>query len=90
MRLYDLAPRLLVPNVEALRWRFEGYVLTDFDIGPTGAVADVRAIISYPPFVFDAATISGVREFRFLPPRVGSQVLGCQGETQPVMFHLAR
>ena len=75
---------------EALRWRFEGYVLTDFAIAPNGGVKDVRVTLSYPPFVFDQATIKGVDGFRYIPPRLGGQVLGCEGQTQAVQFSIGQ
>ena len=41
---------------DALRWGFEGWVRTEFDIQADGHTADVRAVASYPPFIFaDAA-----------------------------------
>lgn len=51
------------PN-EALRYGFEGWARTEFDIQADGHTAQVRTVIAYPPFVFtDAARdmFTGVR-----------------------------
>jgi outer membrane biosynthesis protein TonB len=37
---------------DAMRWGFEGWVRTEFDIQADGHTADVRAVVSYPPFIF--------------------------------------
>ncbi|WBO22529.1 energy transducer TonB [Sphingomonas abietis] len=75
------------PN-EALRWRFEGYVREAFDIADDGRVTNVRTIVSYPPFVFGPSTEQAVRGFRYVPPTIGGQSVGCSGETQSVNYRI--
>jgi hypothetical protein len=73
---------------EAQRWGFEGWVEAGFDIGADGGVKGVRALISYPPFVFDDATDKVVSTFRYLPPTLGDTALGCTGQTVNVEYRL--
>jgi TonB family protein len=73
---------------EALRWRFEGTVREAFDIAADGRVQNVRTVLSYPPFVFGPATERAVRQFRYLPPTLGKQVLGCVGQTVNVSYRM--
>lgn len=73
---------------EAMRWRFEGNVREAFDIAADGRVEDVRTVLSYPPFVFGPATEKAVAQFRYLPPTLGNQALGCVGQTVNVRFLL--
>ncbi|WP_242185861.1 energy transducer TonB [Sphingomonas sp. CARO-RG-8B-R24-01] len=71
---------------EALRWGFEGNARTAFDIAPDGSVTDVRTVIAYPPFVFGPSTEKAVARFRYLPPTLGSEVLGCVGQSINVVY----
>jgi len=71
---------------EALRWGFEGWLKEAFDIGPDGAVTDVRTVMAYPPFVFGPATEATLKHFRYMPPTLGDKVLGCAGETLSVHY----
>lgn len=73
---------------EAMRWQFEGNVREAFDIGPDGHVQDVRTVLSYPPFIFGAATEKAVAQFRYLPPTLDNKVLGCVGKTVNVNYRL--
>jgi len=88
--LIDAPPHLLhvggtFPQ-EAMRWGFEGWTQTQFDIDADGKVVNERAIISYPPFVFTKAgtdTIAGARYSKTYRPNGG---LGCGGTSQRVRF----
>jgi hypothetical protein len=73
---------------EALRWGFEGWVEAGFDIDADGDVKDVRALISYPPFIFGDATTKVLSKFRYLPPTLGDTALGCTGQQLGFMFVL--
>lgn len=73
---------------EAINWRFEGSAREAFDIAADGHVEDVRTVIAYPPFVFGPTTEKAVARFRYLPPTLGSEVLGCVGQTVNVQFRL--
>jgi outer membrane biosynthesis protein TonB len=73
---------------EALRWRFEGNARVAFDIAADGKVEQTRTVIAYPPFVFGPATESAVARFRYLPPTLGNEVLGCVGQSINVQYRL--
>jgi len=73
---------------EALRWRFEGNARVAFDIAADGRVEQTRTVIAYPPFVFGPATESAVARFRYLPPTLGNEVLGCVGQSINVQYRL--
>lgn len=72
----------------ALRWGFEGYVREAFDIAADGHVEDVRTIVAYPPFIFGPATEKAMTGFRYLPPTLGDQAVGCVGQTHGVRFSI--
>jgi tetratricopeptide (TPR) repeat protein len=74
--------------MDALRWRFEGYVQESYDILANGHVANIRTVLAYPPFVFSQDTERAVASFRYLPPSIGDAPVGCQGETKAVRYHI--
>ena len=74
---------------EAARWHFEGSVREAFDLTADGHVTGVRTVIAYPPFVFGPATEKAVSSFRYLPPTLGDQPLGCVGQTINVHYKMA-
>lgn len=69
---------------EALRWHFEGHVKESYDIAGDGHVRNVRTIVAYPPFIFSESTEAAVRQFRYVPPKIGDETVGCTGESQSV------
>jgi tetratricopeptide (TPR) repeat protein len=73
---------------EAYRWHFEGHVKESYDIGEDGHVANVRTIVAYPPFIFSDSTEQAVRQFRYIPPKIGDTAVGCSGETQSVNYRI--
>ncbi|WP_010217901.1 energy transducer TonB [Sphingomonas sp. PAMC 26621] len=73
---------------EAQRWRFEGSARVAFDIAADGHVTDVRTVIAYPPFVFGPSSERAVAQFRYLPPTLGNEVLGCVGQAQNVIYRM--
>lgn len=90
--LVDAPPKFLSAGgtfpQEAVRWGFEGWTLTQFDIAADGRVQDERAIISYPPFIFTKAgvqTMAGARYAATYRPGGG---IGCGARTQRVKFLL--
>ena len=93
--LLDAGPRLKLTKAssndypdEALRWGFEGWVKTEYDILASGHTTNVRAVVAFPPFVFnDAATgimTKSVFEATFRP----GSTLGCGGRNQSVVFNM--
>ena len=72
----------------ALFWHFEGYVEEAFDIAADGHVSNVRTVIAYPPYIFGPGTERAVSSFRFVPPTIQGQAVGCTGETQKVNYRI--
>ena len=93
--LLDTRPRMIASNAtsgdfprEAMRWGFEGWTQVQFDVTADGKSKNVRAIVSYPPFVFtDAGTgvLTGARFAKSYRPDGG---LGCGGDTTRVRFRM--
>lgn len=73
---------------EALMWRFEGYVQEAFDIQADGSVANIRTVLAYPPFIFGPGTERAVAKFRYSPPSIGNQPVGCTGKTERVSYRI--
>ena len=72
----------------AQQWGFEGWVKTGYDITADGKVSNARALVSYPPFVFDDAATKVASTFRYLLPTVGGSPLSCSGESAAIAFVL--
>lgn len=72
--------------MEAMRWGFEGWVKTEFDIAADGRTTNQRVVIAYPPLVFRNAGLGIARssrwETRFRPD--GGQT--CAAKQQSVRF----
>ena len=93
--LLDARPHLLASNsgsrdfpMEAMQWGFEGWTKLQFDVTADGHTKDVRAIVSYPPFVFTKAgawVLDGARFSKSYRPDGG---IGCGGDTQKVSFRM--
>ena len=75
---------------EALRWGFDGFVRSAFDIAADGSVTNVRSVIAYPPFIFDEGTSRAVSRFHYLAPALSGAPLGCDGQTVNVRYHSPR
>lgn len=74
--------------MEAQRWGFEGWARVEFDIQPDGRTASQRAVISYPPFVFNDAAVGIMRDARYTQTYRPEGDPGCGGATQNVRFQL--
>jgi hypothetical protein len=57
----------------------KGWVTTEFDIDAAGRTANQRAIIAYPPFVFEQASVGIVKGARFEQRYRPEGGLGCAG-----------
>ena len=73
---------------EALHWGFEGWVRLEFDVRADGRLADNRAIIAYPPFVFGPAAVATSRNWRYRQTFRPDGVAGCNGAQQQVRFRI--
>lgn len=72
----------------AIRMGFEGWVKTEFDVAADGATVAPRAIVAYPPFVFDEAATGIMRGARFTSSFRPSGSLACSGNQQSVVFRI--
>ncbi|MBB5717255.1 tetratricopeptide (TPR) repeat protein [Stakelama sediminis] len=70
----------------AQKWGFAGWVMTEFNITADGHTAEQRALISYPPFVFDNAATGIVKRSLYTESYRPDGNLGCGGERQSVHF----
>ncbi len=74
--------------MEAQRLGFEGWVRTAFDIAADGRTVAPRAVIAYPPFIFDEAANGIIRGARFSSTFRPEGALACSGQQQSVRFLL--
>ena len=74
--------------MEAVRMGFEGWVRTEFDIAANGTTIAPRAVIAYPPFVFNDAGTGIVKGARFASSFRPGGGVACTAEQQSVVFRL--
>jgi hypothetical protein len=74
---------------EALRWGFEGWVRTEWDVSAAGESVNVRATVSYPPFVFSQSAIRGFDRLRYEPTFRPNGGLACGGMSNRIRFMMA-
>lgn len=93
--LVDKSPKMLNSGasssdfpMEAIRWGFEGWVSTEYDIGADGRTQGVRAVLSYPPFVFSPAGEGIIRSARFEKTFRPDGGLGCGAQGSQVRFQI--
>jgi tetratricopeptide (TPR) repeat protein len=54
------------PN-DASRWGFEGWLAAESTVGANGVPIRTRTVAAYPPFLFNEAAETGMRDSRFEP-----------------------
>ncbi len=67
----------------------EGYVLLEFTVTRTGAVADPIVIESDPPGIFDRAAINAALKFKYKPKVVNGEPIDVAGVLHRITFELA-
>jgi outer membrane biosynthesis protein TonB len=72
----------------AMKLGFEGWVRTEYDIAADGRTVAPRAVIAYPPFVFDEAATGILRDTRYTSTFRPEGALACSGEQQSIVFRL--
>lgn len=72
----------------AVRMGFEGWVMAEADVTANGRTAGQRAVIAYPPFVFDHAAVGIARGARYASSFRPEGALACQGARLPIRFLL--
>lgn len=73
---------------EALNWGFEGYMVSNYDIGTDGKTKSPRVVFAYPPFVFEDTMERIISRWRFKPIYRESEQIGCTGATQSIRFNI--
>jgi len=94
--LFDLQPAIRSTGAtrwsfprEALDWGFSGWVVLEFDVQADGKTANQRAVISYPPVVFDLASITTAKGMRYETSYRPDGGLGCDAN-QVFMTYISR
>lgn len=72
----------------AQRWGFEGWVRNQFDIGADGRVANVRTLVSYPPFIFSEAAEKAFTSMRYEKTYRPDGGVGCGASVNGIRFQL--
>lgn len=93
--LADVAPRRTSAGTSSLdypdgvlRWGFEGWVQTEYDIDAAGVPRNVRTTIAYPPFTFADTAEKAVGASRFEQTFRPAGSLGCGGLSTQVGFRI--
>lgn len=70
--LVDSAPQMVSNGassssfpMEAMRWGFEGWTSSQFDVAADGKVVNQRIVVAYPPFVFSQAGAGIIKSARY-------------------------
>jgi tetratricopeptide (TPR) repeat protein len=70
----------------AMQWGTSGWSRAEFDIAPDGHTLNQRAVLSYPPFVFSQAVVTGAQGARYTQTYRPDGSLGCGGMGLQVRF----
>jgi hypothetical protein len=73
---------------EAMNWGFEGYMVSNYDIGVDGKTKSPRVVFAYPPFVFEETMQRLISRWRFKPIYREGEQIGCTGATQSIRFNI--
>ena len=73
---------------EALNWGFEGYMVSNYDIGVDGKTKSPRVVFAYPPFVFEETMERIINRWRFKPIYREGEQIGCTGARQTFRFRI--
>lgn len=68
----------------------EGYVILEFIVTKTGAVADPVVIESKPPGMFDRAAINAALKFKYKPKVVNGEPIDVAGVQNKITFELEK
>lgn len=72
----------------AVQMGFEGWVLAEADVTADGRTVGQRAVVAYPPFVFDEAATGIAKGARYFSSFRPDGALACQGTRLPIKFLL--
>jgi tetratricopeptide (TPR) repeat protein len=76
--------------MEAMQWGFEGWVRSEFDVMADGKTVNQRAVIAYPPFVFNDAATGVAKSMRYQASYRPSGGAACSGSQQQIKFKISR
>jgi protein TonB len=79
----------IYPHIAAQRG-LEGWVLLEFDIGPSGNVMKARVLESDPPRIFDEAALNAVKKWKYKAQVKDGKPLVTRGVTVRLTFKLER
>ena len=68
--------------------QIEGWVTMQFDIGPSGAVSNVKIIAEEPKGVFGAAAVAAVKTWKYKPKVIDGKALVTKGVKVNLTFKL--
>lgn len=94
--LLDAPPKMVAKPgseafpMEALQWGFEGWTQVQYDVGSNGRAGNVRALLSYPPFIFTKAGTKFFDDATFAKTYRPDGSLGCGASTTRVKFTLPK
>jgi hypothetical protein len=74
--------------MDAARWGFEGWVRSEYDILADGHTAGLRAVASYPPFVFDDAAHSMLAKARYQASYRPENGAACSANRETIRFNI--
>lgn len=74
--------------LEALNWGFEGYMVSNYDVGIDGKTQAPRVVFAYPPFVFEDTMERIISRWRFKPIYREGEQIGCTGAKQSIRFNI--
>jgi hypothetical protein len=72
---------------DIIEWGVSGWSRVEFDIMADGFTTRRRAILSYPPFIFDDVAVRGMRNTRYTQSYRPEGGLGCGGATVNINFY---
>ncbi|NMN06979.1 tetratricopeptide (TPR) repeat protein [Novosphingobium sp. SG916] len=73
---------------DAARWGFEGWVRSEYDIQADGRTAALRAVASYPPFVFDKAAQTILGRARYQASYRPENGAACSANRETIRFNI--
>ena len=74
----------------ALSRKIEGWVLVEFTVTETGAVADARAIEAEPPGIFEDAAVEAALKFRYKPRVIDGKPVAVSGVQNLIRFEMEK
>lgn len=72
----------------AIQMGFEGWVRTEFDIAADGRTIEPRAIVSYPPFIFNDAATGVSKDLRFQASYRPNGGTACTANQRGIVFRI--